>query len=520
MSSSRPSQLAGEIDDPPVRVRRLRPSRRGLLALCGLAIVVAAVVLVVADPFGGGGNASGGVVDNTFPTGVASVTRQSLSSQTQVSATLGYAGTSSIVAPAGTAPSDVLTAHQSVTSDEGMLQANRATLAADSETLSQLRASLTAAQAKQSVECGGVNAAQAASSGQSGSGGSSSGACASDVQTVSTDEQSLSGDVAKVAGDATQVAAAQRSLAGDEASLAVAESAAAVYGQNSTYTTLPAIGRIVRRGQSLYAISGVPDVLLYGAVAAWRAFVPGMSAGRDVAELNANLRALGYGRNLEGDTFTAATAAAIEAFQSAHGLGKTGQLLLGSVVFEPGPVRVTSVTPTVGATVQPGTVLGTTSTVRQVTIALDAGQQAEIKLGDPVTITLPNNQTTRGKVTYVGTVATTPSDSGNGGGGGGGSSTPTIEVDVTPSDPAATGRLDQAPVNVSITTASVKNALVVPVAALLALGSGGYALEVIGAGGAHRLVAVSVGLFDDAIGLVQVSGAGVAAGQRVVVPSE
>jgi hypothetical protein len=243
-----------------------------------------------------------------------------------------------------------------------------------------------------------------------------------------------------------------------------------------------------------------------------------MSPGRDVAELNANLRVLGYGSRLTGDAFTAATARAIEAFQSAHAFAKTRTLLLGSVAFEMGAVRVTSVTPTVGATVQSGPVLTTTSIVREVTIALDAGQQAEVKVGDPVTITLPNNQTTSGKVSYVGTVATTPSSSG--GQGGGGSTTPTIEVDVRPSDPAATGSLDQAPVNVSITTARVKGVLVVPVAALLALGSGGYALEEISSGGAHRLVAVSLGLFDDAHGLVQVSGAGVAAGQRVVVPGE
>jgi hypothetical protein len=34
----------------------------------------------------------------------------------------------------------------------------------------------------------------------------------------------------------------------------------------------------------------------------------------------------------------------------------------------------------------------------------------------------------------------------------------------------------------------------------------------------HHLVAVTTGLFDDADGLVQVSGPGSAAGQRVVVP--
>ncbi len=192
----------------------------------------------------------------------------------------------------------------------------------------------------------------------------------------------------------------------------------------------------------------------------------------------------------------------------------TGRLLLGSVVFEPGPVRVTSVTPSVGAPVQPGPVLGITSKRRVVTIALDASQQTSVKVGDPVTITLPDNSTTPGRVSFVGTVATTPaSDQGNG------PSTPTIEVDVAPDDPAATGRLDQAPVDVAITTATVKDVLVVPVNALLALAGGGYAIEVVEPGGTHRLVAVTPGLFDDSKGLVQVSGSALSAGQRIVVPA-
>jgi hypothetical protein len=90
---------------------------------------------------------------------------------------------------------------------------------------------------------------------------------------------------------------------------------------------------------------------------------------------------------------------------------------------------------------------------------------------------------------------------------------------VAPNDPAATGSLDQAPVQVAITTASAKRALVVPVSALLALADGGYALEVVAAGGTHHLEAVNLGLFDDANGLVQVSGAEVQRGQRVVVPA-
>jgi hypothetical protein len=74
-------------------------------------------------------------------------------------------------------------------------------------------------------------------------------------------------------------------------------------------------------------------------------------------------------------------------------------------------------------------------------------------------------------------------------------------------------------VQVGITTATVRGALVVPVTALLARSVGGYAVEVVGTAARNHLVPVSLGLFDDAEGLVQVTGSGVAAGQEVVVPS-
>jgi hypothetical protein len=154
-------------------------------------------------------------------------------------------------------------------------------------------------------------------------------------------------------------------------------------------------------------------------------------------------------------------------------------------------------------------------------------------VGDNVSITLPNNRTIPGVVSSVGEVATCASSSGTGGPGSGfaapgtdtcssngsGSSTPTITVGVTPSHPAATGQWDQAPVQVGITTARVRGAMVVPVTALLARSGGGYAIEVVGAGASDHLVPVSLGLFDDAEGLVAVTGSGLAAGQEVVVAS-
>jgi peptidoglycan hydrolase-like protein with peptidoglycan-binding domain len=489
-----------------------RRARRRLLAGVGLVLVAAFVVLIVTDPSGGSTKSGGGVGDNASATSLYTVARQSLSSQAQVSGTLGYAGSSRIRVPSGTAPSAVSQAEQSVTNAEGMLQTARASLAADSEALAARQATVSAARAKESVDCAGDGAAESASSGSPSDGGGS-GLCASDAQAVSTAEQGFAGSSMKVKGDLAQVASGEEALTSAGSSLSTAQSAAALYGQSSTFTKLPSVGQVFTRGQSLYQISGQSVLLLYGSVLPTRAFIAGMSAGSDVGELNANLDALGYGQDLTGDTFSAGTGAAIRAFQSEHGLTVTGELLLGSVVFEPGPVRVTSVIPTVGATVMPGPVLGISSTARQVKLALDAAQQANVKKGDQVTITLPDDQTTPGRITYVSSVATLPSSKA-----GEEESAPTIEVDATPTDPATTGRLDQAPVNVSITTESVEGALVIPVDALLALAGGGYAVE-IAEGRAHHLTAVTLGLFDDANGLVQVSGRGLSAGQRVVVPA-
>jgi hypothetical protein len=475
--------------------------------VAGLAVLLVAVGVAVAFAFAGGSPspAANGSADNVAAVSLTTVKRQDLSQQTQVSATLGYADPSVISVPAGTAPANVQQAQQQATSAQAAVQSAAATLATDQKAFTQVAATRAADRRKLAVDCAGGNAAQTSSGGSGG--GNTSTPCATDSQAASTDEQNVTQAQAKVAADRSALSSAQASLAAAQQTLGTAQSSASTVGQTSVYTKLPKVGAVVHRGQALYAIGGAPVLLLYGGVNPWRAFMPGMSPGADVAELNRNF-------GLPGDVFTSQTSAAISSLQAAHGLPVTGELLLGGVVFQPGAVRVTSVTPAPGASVQAGPVVNVTSTRRVVTIALDASQQGGIKVGDSVVITLPDNSTTPGRVSFVGTVATTPSDQG-----AGSSSGPTIEVDVTPEHPAATGRLDQAPVDVSITTATVRGVLAVPVNALVALAGGGYAVEEAAAAGVHQLVAVSVGLFDDAAGMVQVSGSGLAAGQRVVVPA-
>ncbi len=304
-----------------------------------------------------------------------------------------------------------------------------------------------------------------------------------------------------------------------------------------TYTKLPTIGRVISRGRVLYRVNDKPVVLLYGLIPAYRTLSAG-ATGPDVAELNADLVVLGYASASQlsrtSASFGSATTMALKKLQAALGVARSGTLALGQAAFEPSAVRVTSVSAQVGGRTQPGqTVMQLTSTTRQVQVALDASEQTDVAVGDKVSITLPDNRTTPGVVSSVGAVATCPSSSGSGwsgsssaapgtdtcSSGSSASSTPTITVGVTPSDPAATGKWDQAPVQVGITTARVPSAVVVPVTALLARSGGGYAVEVVGAGASNHLVPVSLGLFDDAEGLVQITGSALAAGQQVVVAS-
>lgn len=284
-----------------------------------------------------------------------------------------------------------------------------------------------------------------------------------------------------------------------------------------TLTWLPAPGRMIRQGGVLYRTGNqVPVILLYGKVPAWRALSEGLT-GQDVAQLNHGLVALGYASStdiatLGWDYFGWDTKYAVERLQTAVGMTTakgtaTGTLPLGSVVFEPSALRVGKVPASLGNPAA-GAIFTATSARRVVTISLDASQQDEVKPGDKVSVTLPDGKTTPGVISSVGKVATTSKTSGT-----------TVPVHVALTHPRAAGNLDQAPVTVTITTARARNVLVVPVGALLAQAGGGYAVEEVTTGGRHRLVPVTLGLFDDAAGAVQVSGNGLAAGQRVVVPS-
>jgi putative peptidoglycan binding protein/HlyD family secretion protein len=285
---------------------------------------------------------------------------------------------------------------------------------------------------------------------------------------------------------------------------------------HGTYTWVPAAGAQVDCGDTLYKVGEKPVILICGSTPAYRDLVQG-DDGKDVRALNRTLVDAGYAdrSTLDPDSrhFGWTTAAALERLQDDRGADVTGRLELGQAVSLPGPLRISKVTAQNGTSAGPGrTIMLASSNRHEVTVKLDASQQSEVKKGDEAQITLPDNRVTPGVVSRVGVVATPSgkdSDSGSS----------TIPVFVTLKHPKDAGTLEQAPVQVQITTDGVEHALIVPVTALLGRAEGGYAVEIAaGSGGRTRIVPVTLGLFDDADGRVQVSGA-LSAHDRVVVPS-
>src|SRR5215472_7265523 len=294
-------------------------------------------------------------------------------------------------------------------------------------------------------------------------------------------------------------------------------------GVRGVLTGLPAEGATVTRGHTLYRVGNEPVTLFYGRLPLYRPQAAGVSDGPYVTQLERNLDALGYGAGLTvDDRFSAETTDAVKAWQADRGLDQTGTVDAQQIVFAGHAGRIGRHQAAVGDQINAGMpVAAISSTHRVATVDLAADVADIARVNDKVDIELPDGATVKGTITEVGKVATAAS-SGAGGSSGSGSgsssSEATITVTIGVDDPRATRELDQAPVKVDFVKERKRGVLAVPVTALLALAEGGYAVEVSGARtGTSDLVKVTTGLF--AGGLVEVSGAGLRAGQRVVVPA-
>ncbi len=285
-----------------------------------------------------------------------------------------------------------------------------------------------------------------------------------------------------------------------------------------TYTRLPEAGDVVACGESLYRVDDRPVLLLCGRIPLYRDLAVG-ATGPDAAQLNRNLHRLRYDdaagvRIRPTDrSFTWRTRSALIRLQRERGQVETGRLTMADAVVLPSAIRVSSVPAQLGGSAQAGTaVVRATTDTPAVQVSLDPALRGEVPTGSAVLLVLPGNASTTGTVADVGRVASVPD------GAQGAVEDVRILLTVALDEPDLADGLDQATVRAQVVTDGVKDALSVPVVAVVGRTGGGYAVDVVHADGRRELVAVTLGLFDDAGGRVQVEG-DLEPGDAVVVPS-
>ena len=280
-------------------------------------------------------------------------------------------------------------------------------------------------------------------------------------------------------------------------------------GLSGTITTMRPEGSRARRGQVLFEVDEHPVILLYGKKPAYRSLQSGVEDGTDVRQLEQNLVAMGYDPDGDIDVdreFDWATTEAIERWQDDRGLTEDGAVDMGEAVFAPGPVRIGSHQATVGSSTGSGTpVMDISSVTRVITVKVPVDQRALLRSGMKVDVDLPSGERAAGRIRSIGRVAE----------GGSEDEDATVEAEVVLQSAKGLHRYDETPVTVNVSSEVAKDALAVPVTALLALAEGGYAVEVV-EGGKTELVAVDTGMFVN--GYVEIKGSKINEGTKVVVP--
>ena len=273
------------------------------------------------------------------------------------------------------------------------------------------------------------------------------------------------------------------------------------------------------------------SVLMFGNIPAWRDMKDGITPGEDVRQLKLNLIALGYGtvETLgKGPDFTPGTRAAIIELQSDLNIVASGEIILGEVVFTQGTslVKSSSTTQSVGGKINAGTELFYLTPVEKVetqigsdgslTVNQDSLQIVEIQVdvsernlvseASKVEIELPDESLVPGIVREVGSLAVVPQEGD-----------PFLEVLISVDGSMEYFEWTGASVTVNVTKELASGVLATPVNGLLALLTGGYALEAV-TGTGTVLIPVETGIYAD--GWVEVSGPGLKPGVEIVVAGQ
>lgn len=277
-------------------------------------------------------------------------------------------------------------------------------------------------------------------------------------------------------------------------------------------------GQALASGDVVYAVDGDPVTAIVSDVTFDRDLTEGIDDGPDVAVVEEMLLALGYdagGDLVVDETFDDATAAALSDWQADlentfENVSVDGALDLDEiVVVEPGST-VGAIRPFETTVLASGTELWTNTidtTERIVETAIPVADQDELAEGNTVDVEFPDGEIVAGTVTSLATSSTVDPANPD--------AAATLAVEITvPSVPASVEALNEIDVVVKLVDEIAEGVTTVPASALVAVGDGRYAVEVVTDLGTE-FVAVTPGMFSN--GLVEVDG--ISPGTQVVIPS-
>lgn len=264
-------------------------------------------------------------------------------------------------------------------------------------------------------------------------------------------------------------------------------------------TAAPEPGDVVDSGGEIVRVDERPVHLGRGDTPMYRELrlVGERLTGDDVAAVQRFLLDAGFddggAMTVDGE-FGPATRDALRDWQDSVGLDDTGRIGPDDLVLAGGPLRIDRA-PRIGTRFDAIEVTGASALVE---LDLAAEERRDLPVGAGVELEVADGSVVAGTVT----------DQRREIGGDGSPQYHTVIETATDLDP------DESSVIVRRTVVEADDVLVVPTSALLAVAEGGFALEVVGAGGSTHLVAVEVGAVVDA--RAEVSGR-IAAGDTVVV---
>jgi multidrug efflux pump subunit AcrA (membrane-fusion protein) len=243
-------------------------------------------------------------------------------------------------------------------------------------------------------------------------------------------------------------------------------------------------GDIVEAGTELLRINGRPVIAVNGSFPFWRDLSLGVAPGDDIRQLEEMLVSAGLNPGTVDTVFTTATHDALHLWQRAHGiLPEDGTFSAGDTIVAGWPARIGGVRIGAGEDVAPGQeVLVLTAAAPEITVPITPVDRGRVREGLAARVESPD----RTSDARVASLSEAPQADETG--------AETYEIVVELDDPEEIELVDGSFLRVEIVVREARNALAVPVAAIVLDGSGRQGVLVVGEDGEPEFRPITTGV--------------------------